>query len=52
LLQPLVAAAIPPVKLIFRRILQIEILVIFLGRIERAGIDDLRIDRLLELGLD
>src|SRR5471030_197796 len=52
LLQPLIAAAIPPVKFIFRRVLQIEILVIVLGRVERAGGDDLRIDRLLELGLD
>src|SRR5579864_7227866 len=52
LLQPLVAAAIPPVEFIFGRVLQIEILMIFLGRIEWPGLDDLRIDRLLELGLD
>src|SRR5664279_639667 len=52
LLQPLIAAAIPPVEFIFRRVLQIEILVIVLGRVERAGGDDLRIDRLLELGPD
>src|SRR5450759_4103258 len=52
LFQPLIAAAIPPVEFIFRRVLQIEILVIVLGCVERAGGDDLRIDRLLELGLD
>src|SRR5665647_3559791 len=52
LLQPLIAAAIPPVELIFRRILPIEILVIVLGFVERSGRHDLRIDRLLELGLD
>src|ERR1700693_1598029 len=52
LLQPLIAAAIPPVEFIFRRVLQIEILVIVLGLVERAGGGDLSIDRLLELSLD
>src|SRR5665213_4405886 len=52
LLDPLVAAAIPTVEFIFHRVLHIEILMIFLGRIERPGLHDLRIDRLLEFGLD
>src|SRR5580704_12434364 len=52
LFQPLIAATIPPVEFIFSGILQIEILVIFLGRIEWSGLHDLRINRLLEFGLD
>src|SRR5665647_3551657 len=52
LLQPLIAAAVPTIEFIFRRILLVEILMIFLGRVERSGLDDLCIDRLLELDFD
>src|SRR5712691_8040929 len=52
LFQPLIAAAIPPVEFIFYRVLPIEILVVLLRLVERAGGHDLGIDRLLEFGLD
>src|SRR5882757_705808 len=52
LLQPLIAAAVPTVEFILGRVLQIEILVVVLGLEERAGVDDLGIDRFLQFGLD
>src|SRR5262252_2455337 len=48
LLEPGVAAAIEPVELIANGILQVVILMILLGLVERPGWDDRRLDRLLE----
>src|SRR5215468_10068538 len=48
LLEPGVAAAIEPVELIANGILQVVILMILFGLVERPGWDDRRLDRLLE----
>src|SRR2546430_12967312 len=48
LIEPRVASAIEPVEFIANGILQVVILMILLGLVERTGRQDRRLDRLLE----